>query len=91
MISVPCWARSEKGVELDGERFRGPPLEEGLRSSARPGCGVATYGLEEGGFWLDRELGMTPPSAITGAWPRLGGGTTAERWSCMGSPNIDDT
>lgn len=78
MMSVPCWASSEKGVELDGERFRGAPLE-GLRSSGRPGCGVATYGLDEAGFWLGRELGMAPLSGIIGAWPTFEGGTSAER------------
>lgn len=80
MAWLPCWARSERAVEVDGDLFLGAPLD-GLRSSGRIGCGDTTDGFA-GGLGLERELDKAQVSGAPGAWPRIGGGTAAKRWSC---------
>jgi hypothetical protein len=80
MVLLPWWARSERAVEVDGDRFRGAPLE-GLRSSGRRGCGDTMCDLG-GGLGLDREFGMALLSGILPCTWLTFEGTAAKRWSC---------
>jgi hypothetical protein len=74
---IPWWARSEKAVADDGDRFRPPgALLDGRRSNAPKGCGAVTagrngfegFGLEL--FWSEPwssggiEVGETEPAAL---------------------------